>query len=158
MEQIISVKGHDGRPLTLADLPPPNTVRWVIRRKAEIVAAVNGGLLSLGEACDRYGLNVEEFKAWEFCYKQYGLAGLKVSRLQLYCANPDGEKRTTCCPPDHQLLSHAQPIESQPVKVGLRWSTASRKAIRQRLKPWIQRCLKGTSSVNSDSQHRRHEA
>ena len=39
------VIGPDGSPLTLADLPPPNTKRWVIRRKAEVVAAVRGGLL-----------------------------------------------------------------------------------------------------------------
>ena len=47
------VIGPDGSPLTLADLPPPNTKRWVIRRKAEVVAAVRGGLLSLDEACKR---------------------------------------------------------------------------------------------------------
>ena len=50
------VIGPDGSPLTIADLPPPNTKRWVIRRKAEVVAAVRGGLLSLEEACERYTL------------------------------------------------------------------------------------------------------
>jgi len=45
--------GPDGSPLTIADLPPQNTKRWVIRRKAEVVAAVRGGLLSLEEACTR---------------------------------------------------------------------------------------------------------
>jgi len=45
------VIGPDGSPLTIADLPPPSTKRWVIRRKAEVVAAVRGGLLSLEEAC-----------------------------------------------------------------------------------------------------------
>ena len=45
------VIGPDGSPLTIADLPPRNTRRWVIRRKAEVVAAVRGGLLSLEEAC-----------------------------------------------------------------------------------------------------------
>ncbi len=45
------VIGPDGSPLTIADLPPANTRRWVIRRKAEVVAAVRGGLLSLEEAC-----------------------------------------------------------------------------------------------------------
>jgi hypothetical protein len=44
------VIGPDGSPLTIADLPPPTTKRWVIRRKAEVVAAVRGGLLSLEEA------------------------------------------------------------------------------------------------------------
>ncbi|MBN9054241.1 MAG: DUF1153 domain-containing protein, partial [Rhizobiales bacterium] len=36
------VIGPDGNPLTIADLPPANTRRWVIRRKAEVVAAVRG--------------------------------------------------------------------------------------------------------------------
>ncbi|MDR1828208.1 MAG: DUF1153 domain-containing protein, partial [Methylobacteriaceae bacterium] len=31
------VIGPDGSPLTIADLPPPDTRRWVIRRKAEVV-------------------------------------------------------------------------------------------------------------------------
>ena len=55
------VIGPDGAPLTIADLPPPSTKRWVIRRKAQVVAAVRGGLLSLEEACSRYTLTVEEF-------------------------------------------------------------------------------------------------
>ncbi len=56
------VMGPDGNPLTLDDLPPPGTTRWVIRRKAEVVAAVRGGLLSLEDACARYGLTEEEFE------------------------------------------------------------------------------------------------
>ena len=59
------VIGPDGSPLTIADLPPSNTKRWVIRRKAEVVAAVRGGLLSLEEACARYTLTVEEFLSWQ---------------------------------------------------------------------------------------------
>ena len=54
------VIGPDGSPLTIADLPPPSTRRWVIRRKAEVVAAVRGGLLSLEDACSRYTLTVDE--------------------------------------------------------------------------------------------------
>jgi hypothetical protein len=57
--------GPDGRRLTLADLPLPGTKRWVIRRKAEVVAAVRGGLLSLEEACSRYALNPDEFLCWQ---------------------------------------------------------------------------------------------
>ena len=34
------VIGPDGSPLTIADLPAPGTRRWVIRRKAEVVAAL----------------------------------------------------------------------------------------------------------------------
>ena len=57
--------GPDGSPLTIADLPPPGTKRWVIRRKAEVVAAVGGGLLSLEQACSRYTLTVDEFLVWQ---------------------------------------------------------------------------------------------
>lgn len=78
------VIGPDGRPLTLADLPPPNTKRWVIRRKAEVVAAVRGGLISLEDACDRYKLTVEEFLAWEKAIDKHGLPGLRATRVQQY--------------------------------------------------------------------------
>ena len=78
------VSGPDGSPLTIADLPPPNTKRWVIRRKAEVVAAVRGGLLSLEEACDRYTLTVEEFLAWQRAIDRHGLPGLRATRVQQY--------------------------------------------------------------------------
>jgi hypothetical protein len=78
------VIGPDGSPLTVADLPPPSTRRWVIRRKAEVVAAVRGGLLSLEEACTRYALTVDEFLSWQVSIDQYGLAGLRTTRLQQY--------------------------------------------------------------------------
>jgi Protein of unknown function (DUF1153) len=83
-QPMVHVMGHDGRRLTLADLPPHKTTRWVIRRKAEVVAAVRGGLLSLEEACSRYALNTDEFRSWEFCIDHYGIAGLRTSRTQFY--------------------------------------------------------------------------
>jgi hypothetical protein len=78
------VIGPDGSPLTIADLPPPDTRRWVIRRKAEVVAAVRGGLLSLEDACKRYTLTTEEFLAWQHSIDRHGLAGLRTTRLQQY--------------------------------------------------------------------------
>ena len=78
------VVGPTGTPLTLRDLPPPNTDRWVIRRKAEVVAAVRGGLLSLEEACRRYTLTVEEFLSWQMAIDRHGLAGLRTTRIQDY--------------------------------------------------------------------------
>ncbi|MFN3859417.1 MAG: DUF1153 domain-containing protein [Caulobacter sp.] len=78
------VIGPTGAPLTLSDLPPSDTERWVIRRKAEVVAAVRGGLLSLDEACDRYRLTTEEFLGWQKSIDQHGLAGLRTTRLQQY--------------------------------------------------------------------------
>ena len=79
-----SVMGPDGLPLTLADLPPADTTRWVARRKAQVVSAVCGGLLSLDEACRRYTLTVEEFLAWQHAIDRFGLAGLRATRVQQY--------------------------------------------------------------------------
>ena len=78
------VIGPLGEPLTLADLPSPATQRWVVRRKAEVVAAVSGGLLTLDEACERYSLTNEEFLAWQKSIDRHGLAGLRTTRLQQY--------------------------------------------------------------------------
>ena len=78
------VIGPEGTPLTLADLPKPDTVRWVIRRKAEVVAAVRGGLLTLDAACDRYGLSSEEFLSWQRSMESHGIAGLRTTRTQVY--------------------------------------------------------------------------
>jgi Protein of unknown function (DUF1153) len=76
------VIGPDGSPLTIADLPPTTPRRWVMRRKAEVVAAVRGGLLSLEEACQRYTLTVDEFWGWQQSIDQHGLAGLHTTRIQ----------------------------------------------------------------------------
>ena len=78
------VIGPTGAALTMADLPPPETERWVIRRKAEVVAAVRGGLLSLDDACDRYRLTSVEFLAWQKAIEQYGMQGLRTTRIQQY--------------------------------------------------------------------------
>ena len=78
------VVGPDGAPLTLADLPAPGATRWVIRRKAELVAAVRGGLLSFEEACSRYNLTDDEFLDWQHLIDRHGLAGLRTTRLQQY--------------------------------------------------------------------------
>jgi hypothetical protein len=78
------VIGPDGSPLTIADLPEPGTKRWVVRRKAEVIAAVRGGLLSLDEACSRYMLTVDEFLSWQHSLDQHGLPGLRTSHIQQY--------------------------------------------------------------------------
>jgi uncharacterized protein DUF1153 len=65
-------------------LPPANTRRWVIRRKAEVVAAVRSGAISLEDACDRYKLSMEEFLSWQRLIDSHGMAGLRVTRLQDY--------------------------------------------------------------------------
>ena len=69
---------------TVVDLPPADTKRWVARRKAVVVNAVRTGALSLDEACRRYQLSVEEFVAWQRAIEAHGVAGLRVTRLQIY--------------------------------------------------------------------------
>ncbi len=71
-------------PHLLDHLPPPNTKRWVIRRKAAVVAAVRTGVLSLEDACERYQLSVEEFLSWQRLIDRHGLPGLRATRLQDY--------------------------------------------------------------------------
>ena len=78
------VVGPDGQPLTKDTLPSPDTKRWVIGRKAEVVAAVRNGLIGLDEACERYRLSVEEFLNWERLIDSHGLRGLRITRLQEY--------------------------------------------------------------------------
>jgi hypothetical protein len=78
------VIGPLGEPLTLDSLPPRSTTRWVVRRKAEVVAAVNGGLLTVDEACNRYGLSLEEFASWQRAVDRSGMPGLRVTRIQHY--------------------------------------------------------------------------
>jgi hypothetical protein len=80
------VIGPTGTPLTLDDLPPADTQRWVIRRKAEVVAAVRGGLISVDDACSRYQLTDEEFMGWQQAIDKHGMAGLRTTRVQQYRA------------------------------------------------------------------------
>jgi hypothetical protein len=65
-------------------LPSATTKRWVIRRKAQVVAAVQDGVLSLEEACSRYKLTIEELLAWQTSIERHGVAGLRTTRLQQY--------------------------------------------------------------------------
>jgi hypothetical protein len=77
-----SVMGPDGMPLTLADLPPMGATRWVARRKAQVVAAVRGGLLSLEQASERYALTAEEFMSWRNAVDRFGLDGLRATHAR----------------------------------------------------------------------------
>lgn len=74
--------------MTRDDLPPPDTKRWVIRRKAEVVSAVRGGLITLEEACQRYTLSVEEFMSWQHAIDNHGMPGLRATRVQDYRPTP----------------------------------------------------------------------
>jgi len=73
---------------SVLELPPPDTKRWVARRKAVVVDAVRSGAISLEEACRRYELSVEEFLAGQRAIESHGVAGLRVTRLQIYRDTP----------------------------------------------------------------------
>jgi hypothetical protein len=76
------VKDSNGRPIRMVDLPPPSLKRWVPQRKAEVVAAVREGLITLEQACARYALSIEEFLSWEETIDHYGVTGLRVTDIQ----------------------------------------------------------------------------
>ena len=79
------------------DLPPPDTKRWVTRRKAVVVNAVRAGVISLEEVCRRYELSVEEFLAWQRAIDTHGVPGLRVTRLQIYRDNPPSRVGKSHC-------------------------------------------------------------
>lgn len=85
----IPVLGPAGRPMTLNDLPPLGTKRWVMRRKAEVVAGVRAGLITLEDACERYKLSVEEFLSWQKLIDDFGMRGLRATRIQKYRSRRD---------------------------------------------------------------------
>ena len=64
--------------VSLQALPPVTTKRWVAGRKAAVIAAVQGGVLTVSEACRRYGLSPEEFSEWERHYEAEGVKGLRA--------------------------------------------------------------------------------
>ena len=76
-----AVIGPLGFPITRADLPVSGRLRWCARRKAEVVAAVEGGLLSTESACALYALSLDELLSWRRTLARDGLRGLKIRAL-----------------------------------------------------------------------------
>lgn len=73
---------HDTEPT--GDLPPADTTRWVAKRKAQVVAAVRSGVITLDEACRRYALTVDEFLGWQASVDSHGMDGLKTTHIQRF--------------------------------------------------------------------------
>ena len=55
-----------------------------VRKLYGEVAAVNGGLLTIDEVCERYNLTLEEFASWQRAVDRSGMQGLRVTRIQHY--------------------------------------------------------------------------
>lgn len=76
-----SVAGPVG-PLTIDDLPSPTAGYWVARRKAELLAAIDGGLIELADACARYRLSGDELESWRRTIDRAGIAGLRATKAR----------------------------------------------------------------------------
>ncbi|GAA5081455.1 DUF1153 domain-containing protein [Roseibacterium beibuensis] len=74
----------DGRVLTRADLPAPDTRRWVASRKAVVVLAVEGGLITAEEAIRTWDLSEEELDSWRDAVARHGVAALKATSVQRF--------------------------------------------------------------------------
>lgn len=76
------VVGPLGEILTREDLPPADTTRWVASRKAQVVTAVESGLMTIEEAMARYSLSLEEFHSWQRAMDRHGVPGLRMVASQ----------------------------------------------------------------------------
>jgi len=74
----------DGSVMSRADMPAPDTRRWVASRKAAVVRAVLSGLVALGEVLDTYDISEDEFTAWRRAVERHGEAALKATALQKF--------------------------------------------------------------------------
>jgi transposase len=79
----------------MTELPPPNTRRWVARRKAAVVAAVANGMITIEEACRRYRMSEEKFLAWQRAFENSGIPGLHQKRR---CIRPSRRTATQPAP------------------------------------------------------------
>ena len=63
-------------------LPPAgSTTRWSAQRKAVVLIAIRGGMISLPEACARYSVSQEELSEWRRAFERHGIAGLSVKKI-----------------------------------------------------------------------------
>ena len=68
--------------MTRADLPDPNTRRWVASRKAAVLRAINTGVIERDEAMQLYNLSDEELDGWDSALRSHGEQGLKTTATQ----------------------------------------------------------------------------
>lgn len=66
------------------DYGPRPGQRWTAARKARLLNAVDAGVLSLVDACARYGLSFDEVNEWRDRYYTAGYEGLKATQQRRY--------------------------------------------------------------------------
>lgn len=74
-------------------LPPRDTDRWVASRKAQVVAAVESGMLTVDEVLTRYNLSLAEFYGWKRAMERAGVSGLRVAWASQDRANLRRERK-----------------------------------------------------------------
>lgn len=84
----------DGSIMTRADLPAPDTRRWVASRKLAVVRGVVYGLITQAEALDRYGLSDDEFMEWVTAVSAHGEEALKATAVQKFRAQSAEERQS----------------------------------------------------------------
>lgn len=63
--RISYIIGPDGSPMTVFDLPSAKTQRWSLKLKADVIAAIRGGLISREEIIARYRVSEEKLRTWK---------------------------------------------------------------------------------------------
>lgn len=76
------VRAIDGTVLSIGDLPTGRNVRWTIRNKANLLLAIDGGVIGLDDAIARYVLSIEEIEGWRRDVASHGVEGLKATTLK----------------------------------------------------------------------------
>ncbi len=76
---------------TLIHLPPPNTARWVKSRKLAVIEAIDNGVLTNDQACQRYNLSPEELDSWKRLLSQHGPGALRTTHINRYRRSDNGE-------------------------------------------------------------------
>ena len=80
-------------PVTMDDLPSSSTTYWTARRKAEVLAAIDGGLMDFQEACARYRLSSEELGAWRRLLDRAGVPGLRITNRRAFAINISSDEQ-----------------------------------------------------------------
>lgn len=70
--------------IKLTELPSTTTKRWVMNRKAQVIAAISNGIMSFEEACQRYNIAGDELKSWIRLINAHGVRGLRATKIQQY--------------------------------------------------------------------------
>ncbi len=79
----VAIKLKDGTILSLSDLPPANTTRWVASTKAAVIRVYLAGLATRDDLIEKYALSSEEFEIWLNRYIDGGKQALKVTKIQV---------------------------------------------------------------------------